>query len=133
VQIRTPVHLRTNLNDEGGSMNKLVHWDIQSTDLAKSRRFYEEIFGWTTRQWAPDYSLFEVEAGVGGGISLVDKMPEPCIEVYIEVEDIPASLAKAVELGGAIVGEKTEIDRGMGFLARFTDSCGCLMGLWSKG
>jgi predicted enzyme related to lactoylglutathione lyase len=113
-------------------MNKLVHWDIQSTDLAKSREFYEEIFGWKTQQWAPDYALFEVEAGVGGGISLVEKMPEPCIEVYIEVEDIPATLAKAVELGGEIVREKMEIGGGMGYLARFTDPCGCLIGLWSK-
>ena len=68
-------------------MNKLVHMDIQSTDLEKSKAFYSELFGWRMKQWSPDYALFEYPDGSGGG---------------------------------------------GGFLGRFRDCCGCLMGIWSK-
>ena len=27
-------------------MSKLVHWEIPSTDLEKSKGFYTELFGW---------------------------------------------------------------------------------------
>jgi hypothetical protein len=114
-------------------MNKLVHFDIQSTDLERSKTFYHELFGWKMQQWSPDYALFEYADGSGGGgLSLVDRMPAPCIEIYFEVEDIEAALAKAVSLGGMVSTTKTSIGGGYGFLARFTDCCGCLIGLWSK-
>lgn len=114
-------------------MNKLVHMDIQSTDLEKSKAFYSDLFGWRMQQWSPDYALFEYPDGSGGGgFSLVERMPDPCIEIYFEVEDIEATLAKAVSLGGEIATSKTEIGGGMGFLARFRDCCGCMIGIWSK-
>lgn len=114
-------------------MNKLVHFDIQSTDIEKSKAFYTGLFGWKSQQWSPDYALFEYADGSGGGgFSLVESIPAPCIEIYIEVEDIEAVLAKAVSLGGTISTPKREIGGGMGFLARFEDCCGCLVGLWSK-
>lgn len=114
-------------------MHKLVHVDIQSTDLEKSKAFYSELFGWRMQQWSPDYALFEYADGSGGGgFSLVERMPDPCIEIYIEVADIEAVLSRAVALGGEIVTGKTEIGGGYGFLARFRDCCGCLMGIWSK-
>jgi predicted enzyme related to lactoylglutathione lyase len=113
-------------------MSKLVHWEIPSTDIERSKDFYSRLFGWKTSQWSPDYALFEYDGG-GGGIALTETVPGPCIEVYIEVEDIPAALGKVVELGGKTVTEKREIGGGLGFLARFTDPCGVLVGLWSKG
>ncbi len=113
-------------------MNGIVHVDIQSTDIERSKEFYAGLFGWRMQQWSPDYALFEYPDGSGGGgISLVEAMPAPCIEIYVEVEDIPATLARAVSLGATVERGKLEIGGGMGFLARFTDPCGCLIGLWS--
>ena len=62
----------------------------------------------------------------------VTKMPESAIRVYIEVDDIPATLKKAAELGGRTGEPKTEIGGGMGFAGSLHDPCGCLIGLWSK-
>jgi hypothetical protein len=115
-------------------MHRIIHIDIQSTDIEKSKTFYSELFGWRMQQWSPDYALFEYPDGSGGGgISLVGSMPEPCIEIYIEVEDIPATLAKAVAMGAVVEREKSEIGSGMGYLARFRDPCGCMIGLWARG
>jgi uncharacterized protein len=113
-------------------MNKLAHWEIPSTDLSKSTKFYAALFGWKMQSWSGDYALFEVEGGVGGGIAKVDKMPEPGIDVYIGVGDIPAVLAKAEALGGKVEKPKTEIGGGMGFYAFFRDPCGCRIGIASE-
>ncbi len=112
-------------------MNTLVHWEIPSTDIQRSARFYAELFGWQMRSRSDDYMLFSVEAGISGGISKVDKVGSPTISVYIGVDDIPATLARVEALGGHIVRPRAEIGGGMGFTALFTDPCGCAIGLWS--
>ncbi len=112
-------------------MNSLVHWEIPSTDLRASSDFYGRLFGWRFQPWSDEYALFEVEGGVGGGISKVERMPEPCIQVYIEVPDIPACLAQVEALGGRTLQPKTEIGGEMGYYATFEDPCGCQIGLWS--
>jgi predicted enzyme related to lactoylglutathione lyase len=113
-------------------MVKLCHWEIPTTDMAKSKAFYEKFCGWKLQGWSDDYVLFEVEAGVGGALMKVDKMPEPCIRVYLEVEDVAAALKRAEALGCKTGQPKTDIGGGMGFAGSFFDVCGCLIGLWSK-
>jgi len=113
-------------------VSRLCHWEIPSTDLAKSTKFYADMFGWKMQSWSPDYALFDVEGGVGGGITKVQAMPEPGIDVYVSVEDIPAALAKAESLGARVERPKTEIGGGMGFFAYLRDPCGCRIGLWAQ-
>ncbi|HTY08213.1 MAG TPA: VOC family protein [Candidatus Edwardsbacteria bacterium] len=113
-------------------MHGLIHWNIPSTDLARSREFYHALFGWKTRSYVPDYALFSVRGGPGGGFAKVKRMPRPGIEVYIEVADIEATLRKAVKLGGKRAQPKMAIWGGMGFMAALLDPCGCRIGLWSK-
>jgi predicted enzyme related to lactoylglutathione lyase len=113
-------------------MSRLCHWEIPSTDLSLSTAFYAALFGWKMQSWSSDYAMFEVEDGVGGGISKVEKMPEPCIDVYVSVDDIPTALAKAETLGATVERTKTEIGGGMGFYAYLRDPCGCRIGIWAK-
>jgi len=113
-------------------MNRMVHWEIPSTDVRKSADFYAKLFGWKMVPSFGGYMTFEVEGGVGGGINPVDKMPEPGIDVYIGVDDIPATLKLAEQLGGRTAKPKTEIGGGMGFYAFLTDPCGCRTGVWAK-
>jgi predicted enzyme related to lactoylglutathione lyase len=113
-------------------MDKLAHWEIPSTDMAKSRDFYTGLFGWKTQGWAEDYVLFEVEGGIGGAFMKVGKMPESCIRVYVGVADVAAALTKAETLGAKTAQPKTAIGGGMGFAGSFIDPCGCLIGLWSQ-
>ncbi len=113
-------------------MSKLVHWEIPSTDVKKSSEFYAALFGWKMTGLSDTYVMFEVEDGVGGGIIKVDKMPGPCIDVYVGVDDIPKALKRAEKLGAKPVVQKTEIGGGMGFWAAFLDPCGCRVGIWSN-
>jgi uncharacterized protein len=113
-------------------MSQLTHWEIPATDVQQAAKFYTDLFGWRTQAWSDDYALFEVEGGVGGGISKVERMPAPAIQVYIGVDDIPATLLNVEGLGGRVVQPKTEIGGDMGYTAMFEDPWGCQIGLWSQ-
>ncbi len=113
-------------------MHNLVHWEIPATDIARSREFYSRLFGWKMTESGPDYVMFDVEDGIGGGIFRVPAMPEPCIDVYIRVADIPETLRRVEELGGKVEKPKTEIGGGYGYYAFFRDPCGCRIGIWSR-
>lgn len=115
-------------------MHTICHYEIPSTDFAKSKAFYEGLFGWPIQEMPEmSYMVFgEGGQGVGGGFNKVETVNNEGIQVYIEVEDIPATLAKAKELGGQVVLEKTQISPEHGNMAFILDSCGVKIGLWSR-
>jgi predicted enzyme related to lactoylglutathione lyase len=90
----------------------VVHWEIEALDAERQRAFYGELFNWTIG----DGPIMGIPAGIGG--------PEPGpaghlrqsdrsgVTLYVQVRDIRASLAKAAELGGAIVAEPFDIPGG---------------------
>ena len=114
-------------------MNALCYWEIPSTNVAKSSSFYSKLFGWKVEPSGEGYMMFSVKGGLGGGIQKVKKAPGQGVMVYVEVKDIPATLAKAVKLGGRILTPKTAIGNDWGYWAAFKDPGGCAgVGLWSK-
>ena len=52
------------------------------------------------------------------------------IVVYVEVDDLDATLRKVRELGGRVVTPKTP--QGPNFRATFTDPSGNLLALWQE-
>ena len=69
--------------------------------------------------------------GIGGGFNPVrEDNPAGTVLVYVDTDDINASLAKVEKLGGKIVTQKTEIP-GIGWLGVFTDPTGNLIGLFT--
>ena len=59
-------------------MDKPCHWEIPSTDLKKSTKFYSSLFGWKMQSWSDTYALFDVEGGVGGGMGFYAFLRDPC-------------------------------------------------------
>ena len=117
------------------NMRKLVHFEIPSMNLERSKKFYENLFGWRIEAVpGMDYSMINVEDGIGGGLSKGAKpSTELGIGLYFEVDDIPASLAKAAKSGGKELTPKTAIGGGeMGYFGEFSDPDGNRIGLWSK-
>lgn len=55
-------------------MPTIVHFDIAADDVARARKFYETLFGWSMDSLGfPDYYLIEIKdlngaPGVGGGL-----------------------------------------------------------------
>ena len=106
------------------SKRDVVHIEIPSADYDQSGKFYGALFGWKITP-RPDlnYVLWEPQEGPGGGFTPLGEARVGEILIHVASDDIEADLRKAVELGGKIVREKTEIP-GVGWWASFEDPTG---------
>lgn len=107
----------------------VVHWEIQSSDPARQRGFFSDLFGWSIDANNPqDYGMVphggadSIPGGIGGTQDATSR-----VTVYVEVPDVDAVLARAQELGAATVLPRT--DMGMVVMAQFRDLEGNLIGL----
>ncbi len=115
-------------------MNGFCHIELPSKDFEKAKKFYGDLFSWEFDLMKEmDYMLFKAPDGVGGGFSKNLKTADkPGILLYIEVEDIEATIKKGGELGGKTIKEKTQISPEHGYIASITDLEGNQIGLWAK-
>lgn len=110
----------------------IVHVELSSTDRHRDGKFYSDLFGWEISHMEEmNYSMFDPGSEPGGGLAPVgDNMQAGATMVHVETEDIEASLAKVVSLGGKRLVPKTEIP-GMGWFALFSDLSGNTVGLYT--
>lgn len=109
----------------------VVHFEIGSNDAGRLERFYTELFDWKVdAQNFGGYHLVETEddTGIGGGIMQTREGAPPYLTIYVEVEDLDATLARAEALGGRPVVPPTPIP-GVGAFAMFQDPDGNVIGL----
>jgi predicted enzyme related to lactoylglutathione lyase len=90
--------------------------------------FYRYLFGWEAASFDPDYRLVNLEAGIGGGLMRCRDGIPAYVTIYVAVDDLDASLAKATELGGTPLLAPTPIP-GVGAFALFQDPEGNTIGI----
>ena len=113
------------------SAHKIVHVDFSSNDRVVSGNFYQELFDWKVKQIPEmDYATFESGDGsVGGGFNPInDDNPAGTVMVYIETDDINASLKQAETLGGTILSQPRHIPD-VGLFAYIKDLSGNTLAL----
>jgi len=110
----------------------VVHWEIGGRDAAKLEAFYSKLFGWNINTENPEYGMVDPgsDGGIGGGIMQAHGDVPPYVTIYVHVEDLAASLAKAGELGGVTIKPPEPIP-GVGSFALFQDPEGNVIGLLS--
>ncbi len=127
-------------------MDKVVHFEITTDDVAKAKQFYGSVFDWelndadmgggqsyTTITSVPvDESMTPKEPGAinGGFTRRSADTPHPVIT--INVASIDETLKKIEAAGGKTVQARTEIP-GMGAFAYFRDLEDNTLGLWENG
>jgi predicted enzyme related to lactoylglutathione lyase len=114
----------------------VVHIEIPAANPASDSQFYADVFGWTLRhEPSMDYHMFEAKGGPGGGFvktgteNGMNTQPGQVL-VYIDSDDIDATLADIEAHGGKTVSPKMEIP-GTGWFAIFTDPTGNRMALYT--
>lgn len=84
--------------------------ELLTRDYAGSQAFYAAVFGYTYteigQQYGIDYATAEVDGSTVGGIGVLpaelsDQVP-PHWLVYFAVDDVDATVATAIELGGSV-------------------------------
>jgi uncharacterized protein len=116
--------------------NRVVHFEIISPEAERLQRFFAEVFDWAIDTSNPmNYGMVNTGArdyGIQGGIGGPGAFGSSHVTFYVEVDDIDAALAKAVEAGGAVAMPKMNIGGAPGqetILAQFTDPFGNRYGL----
>jgi uncharacterized protein len=113
--------------------NPFAHIELSTDDVKKAKKFYQAVFAWKLNDMpAMAYTMIDVGGGVGGGIQK-KQMPEaPTAWLpYVKVDDVKATIAKAVKAGATAVLPFQEIGE-MGAIGIFTDPAGAALGLWEE-
>ena len=116
---------------------RVAWFDITTTDLAQSKAFYAGLFGWefTSVKGYENLAAEIVSAGqpIGSLRKAEGKISPYDGVVYIQVKDLPASCAKAKELGGTIVpGFPFNLDGDRGAIGLVIDPAGHPIGMYSR-
>jgi uncharacterized protein len=120
-------------------MNKVVHFEIPTSDLKKAQDFYGAVFGWQmmpfddenvmTSTTATDPQGMPTEPGAINGS--IYKASGHTPHVVVEVPDISAHIALIKQHGGSELEAPVTIPN-MGMYARCKDPEGNLVGLWQN-
>ncbi len=106
----------------------VVHFEIGCRNLAKTGDFYSRLFDW---QVAASAAAATIQTGslegIQGHLTSLGHEPQNYTIFYVEVEDVKASLDKAVELGGKKLVGPIAIPTGT--FAWFADPEGNMIGL----
>ncbi|MCQ4120429.1 VOC family protein [Rhodococcus tibetensis] len=107
--------------------------ELNSNDVDTAVSFYNSVLGTTTTQMSmgPEYTytLFQVgDEQVGGAGATLNPDTPNHWRVYFAVEDVDASAAKVVELGGRIVEEAMDIPT-VGRMAGVADPQGAVFSI----
>ena len=115
---------------------RVAWFDITTKNLAQSRAFYEQLFGWQFTSLKGTDRALEIVSGdkpIGtlrvaeGNISSFDGV------VYIQVTDLPGKCTKAKELGGTIPpGFPFNLNDDKGAVALVADPSGHPIGMYSR-
>lgn len=111
--------------------HSIVHVEISAKDRKVLSKFYADVFGWEIAHLNEmNYSTFKAGAGVGGGFNPVNEQnPAGTVTVYIETDDVTASLNEVQNHGGTMIVPEAEIPN-MGKFGMFRDPQGNLIGLF---
>jgi hypothetical protein len=122
--------------------NALNWFEISVTDMARAKKFYEEVFSITmeeTEMMGMKMAFFPYEmtgGKVGGGL-VEGPYHKPSLDgskIYLNGNpDLDVALGKVAAAGGQVTMPKMKISDEVGYMANFIDSEGNGMALHSNG
>ncbi|HSP02092.1 MAG TPA: VOC family protein [Acidimicrobiales bacterium] len=120
----------TAVRDEPGA---LAWVECQSRDLARSRGFYEELFGWQSEEGTDGYVVFTADGERAGGLMAMPRTVPAEVHshwlVYFAAE-VAATADAVTELGGTVVVPAHEIDEGR--FAVLEDPTGAVFAIYER-
>lgn len=115
-----------------------VWYELGSADARAAQAFYAALIGWGSATWGGDpggYPMFTVDGAAVGGFhqlspeAVAGGCPNAWL-AYVGVEDVDATLARAVALGASVHVPARDLP-GIGRMAVFQDPQGAMLALFS--
>jgi predicted enzyme related to lactoylglutathione lyase len=123
-------------------MPTIVHFEIPSDNVEKSRKFYSELFDWNIEKWSGAEGMPEGmeywtvtttddkgNKAIGGGLMKRQNPQQQGITNYIDVRSVDEYASKVESLGGKVVAPKMPV-KGMGYFAVCLDTENNTFGIW---
>jgi len=108
---------------------KLNYIEFQTRDLAASKRFFEQVFGWEFTDYGPSYAAFaKAEAGLDGGFETGEPNQGALVVFYGAALETVQSEVEAA--GGVIVQAIFDFPGGRRF--QFREPGGNELAVWSE-
>lgn len=108
-------------------MARLDYVELPASDVAASRSFYEQAFGWSLTEFAPTYAATttgDTDIGLQGDPAEKPSAPLP----VIQVDDLKAALESVRSAGGVIIKPITAFPGGRRF--HLSDPAGNEIAVW---
>ncbi len=102
--------------------------EFGATDIARTKQFYQQVFGWRFEDYGPDYTSFQDGRLSGGFAKDAPVRPaNPLVVIYAAgLEDVEAKVKQA---GGKIVRKTYPFPGGRRF--HFSDPSGNELAVWT--
>jgi predicted enzyme related to lactoylglutathione lyase len=117
-------------------MPTIVHFEIPSDDIQRSKKFYNDLFGWKFDKFPSppsskmpegmEYWMISTvddkgDDGISGGMMKRQSSEQQGITNYFDVKSVQEYSAKVEKLGGKVISPKMPVP-GMGYFAVCTDT-----------
>ncbi len=114
-------------------MARVVHFEVPSSDLAASRKFYENVLGWKLNRWEGPMEYWLISTGDKAVPGIDGALGGAANELHgtvntVDVEDLDETLRKVEANGGQVIMPRDEIP-GVGWLAYIQEPGGAVLGL----
>ena len=110
--------------------------DLGSPDIEASRRFYSDLFGWTSEVIMEPadagYTQFFLNGKRVAGLGPLMEGAHPAWSTYVRTEDAAETARRVREAGGEVVAEPLAV-MDYGSLAVFRDPTGAYFSVWQNG
>ena len=108
---------------------RIDYIEFPATDIAKTKAFYEKVFGWKFTDYGPGYTSFQ-DGRLAGGFSKEGAVSREGPLVVLYATDLVATERKVRDAGGAIVKDAFDFPGGRRF--HFADPSGNVLAVWSE-
>jgi uncharacterized protein len=120
--------------------HEVVWWEIESPEPDRTQRFYGALFGWEFRRAfdEPNSELgrrYWIVERAGNGIGGLQEsepgaeLPKTGVRLYVQVDDLEATLSRAVDLGATGERPRTFLGTDDFWFANVRDPAGISLGL----
>lgn len=103
--------------------------ELPATSIEQAKRFYGDVFGWSFKDYGPDYTCFH-DGRLAGGFFFASRVLAGGPVVVIYSSKLEEMRDKITDAGGTIVRQIFEFPGGRRF--HFTDPDGNELAVWSN-
>lgn len=114
---------------------RAIHFEIPVDQPQRAVEFYRVALGWAAQQWGdqPYWTVADApdsETGIAGALTPRTDLAQGVL-IYLSVEDLDDTLDRVVAAGGTVASARQSVP-GVGWMARFHDTEGNLIGIMQE-